>query len=457
MTAAQELDQLVERRNGLSARIGPKKQAGQDVTTLIREHAEITERIKWIQEGLSATAETGEDSDTRELRVEVVTQADEFEAMRDDWHQLEEASDNFSVFMSWEWMYTWWEVFGRGKQLHIITVRDHNDKLVGLVPVMRVRKLAGLRRSEELAFIGTGARAKSDYLGFMAAGPQRNRITQLELDRLLSDVADLGQATLSGIAGDDVDTGRLLAATVARGFACAVANDSVSVNGELPATFEEFIASVPSKNRRNYLRHQEERLRDTFDSVEYVECESRQDLPAFIEILGSLVDERVRSGIAKSAWRNEHFREFIERVCERLLSRGVVKLDLLRLDRRVGAAMLGFAYRGTHFCYQLGFDGAYAKYGPVHCLLGTRIRRLISDGVTRFEFGRGVARYKARYFQGRPRLLRVLVVPDEPEKLRAAGYTLFRHGMRDSVKRIIAGLQVTRRVRDVDSPSRDRV
>src|SRR5258708_28460269 len=57
----------------------------------------------------------------------------EFDSLRGEWNALLRRSAMDSVFLRWEWMRTWWDIFNRNRKLFILTIR-FNDRLVGLAP-----------------------------------------------------------------------------------------------------------------------------------------------------------------------------------------------------------------------------------------------------------------------------------------------------------------------------------
>jgi CelD/BcsL family acetyltransferase involved in cellulose biosynthesis len=87
------------------------------------------------------------------LTVDVITDVEGFRALEHDWRALYEASREATPFQTWDWLYTWWEVYGAPDTLRLVTVRD-GDRLAGVLPLM----VAGRGR---LQFIGTGL---SDHL-----------------------------------------------------------------------------------------------------------------------------------------------------------------------------------------------------------------------------------------------------------------------------------------------------
>ena len=57
------------------------------------------------------------------VQVRRLTDA-EFGALRDDWNALlcRSAADN--IFLTWEWLHTWWEHFGSNKNLLLLAIED---------------------------------------------------------------------------------------------------------------------------------------------------------------------------------------------------------------------------------------------------------------------------------------------------------------------------------------------
>jgi hypothetical protein len=88
-----------------------------------------------------------------ELTVDVIRDGDAFRALDDGWHTLYDASPGATPFQTWEWLYTWWEIYGTPGGLRLVIAR-RDDRLVGALPLM----VTGPGR---LQFVGTGL---SDHL-----------------------------------------------------------------------------------------------------------------------------------------------------------------------------------------------------------------------------------------------------------------------------------------------------
>ena len=71
----------------------------------------------------------------RDLKSAVLTNSQAFNALREEWQDLYHDSLRSTPFQSWPWLYSWWEAFGEGYELRLITVRE-GSLLVGLIPLM---------------------------------------------------------------------------------------------------------------------------------------------------------------------------------------------------------------------------------------------------------------------------------------------------------------------------------
>ena len=97
--------------------------------------------------------------DMAEVVVEVVEDSLGFAALEEEWEDLHRQCPRATPFQSWAWLYSWWEYYGEGYELRLITMR-HEGLLVGIIPLMLERGW-GLGK---LLFVGTGPSAHLDVL-----------------------------------------------------------------------------------------------------------------------------------------------------------------------------------------------------------------------------------------------------------------------------------------------------
>jgi CelD/BcsL family acetyltransferase involved in cellulose biosynthesis len=94
-------------------------------------------------------------------QITILKETRQFANLEDEWQELYHNAPLATPFQSWEWLYSWWEFYGEGYQLRLITVRSEG-LLVGILPLMLKRKRWGFER---LLFLGTGI---TDYLDVVA-------------------------------------------------------------------------------------------------------------------------------------------------------------------------------------------------------------------------------------------------------------------------------------------------
>jgi CelD/BcsL family acetyltransferase involved in cellulose biosynthesis len=109
--------------------------------------------------------------------------------LEDEWEDLYRNSPLATPFQSWAWLYSWWEFYGKGYELRLVTIRC-DGLLVGLMPLMLQRR-GGFGR---LLFVGTGP---TDYQDILAREGWESRVSEAGVRALRQmagwQVADLQQ------------------------------------------------------------------------------------------------------------------------------------------------------------------------------------------------------------------------------------------------------------------------
>src|SRR2546428_11730535 len=102
-------------------------------------------------------------SEARTAGVARIEDPSAFDGLRAEWNELLEASPSKSLFLTWEWLFTWWKHLADGRRLSILVVHAAGE-LVAIAPLTwRPRRLGHLLSVRSLEFLGTGS-VGSDYL-----------------------------------------------------------------------------------------------------------------------------------------------------------------------------------------------------------------------------------------------------------------------------------------------------
>ena len=112
------------------------------------------------------------------LRVDTIVDATAFGELRNEWSALLETSPSDCLFVTWEWLHTWWTHLRGNAKLTLITVRRGSD-LIAIAPF--ASDGADLFGSPRLSFLGEG-RVGSDYLDVVVHifTPEKREFYRLE-------------------------------------------------------------------------------------------------------------------------------------------------------------------------------------------------------------------------------------------------------------------------------------
>src|SRR5260370_6782202 len=114
--------------------------------------------------------------------VKLIRTAEEFCKLRDEWNVLLESSSSTCVFLTHEWLSTWWKHLSEGRKLAILTARD-GGKLIGILP-LAIRPPQYARMMPQVAeFIGSGV-IGSDYLDAIIEGGREYDVLRAFVEEL---------------------------------------------------------------------------------------------------------------------------------------------------------------------------------------------------------------------------------------------------------------------------------
>ena len=322
------------------------------------------------------------------LRLSVITDPNKFERLQPEWDAVIGRDPNATVFQTWEWQYTWWRHFGRGKKPFILLMSSDSDGSPCAIAPLILKPYAS-RPLRELAFMGLGV---SDYLDIVSLPAYREKAAarafeQIESSATAWDIVDLHQVR----AGSLVDQAGLNGTGDCRR---EVVDHEVCPVVELSASWDEYKASL-GKSLRFNIGYYERSLRKQYD-VE-IGLATAESLDAEMDSLFRLHTQRWRSRKLPGVLSGSRIQAFHKEAARRFVDRGWLRLYYLKLDGVTRASLYCFAFSDSVYYYLGGFDPELSKYGPGTILTARAIRDAIEDGRSRFDLLRGCEDYKLRW------------------------------------------------------------
>lgn len=330
------------------------------------------------------------------MKTVLLKETKEIIALEHEWENLLERAANRSVFMTWDWLVTWWEVFGKDRELWWLLVRDEGGKLIGGAPLCMRRGRMGLAlKHRELRWIGTGAPVSPEHLDIVAAADRRIEVGR-EMARFLAErFADWDVLILQDITDSAALAYGLAHQLTEGGAACSIQDQFPRVPViSLPPSYGDYFRSLSSRMRAQLARHRRKTSREL--GVRFrIWSESGQGLPAALQNFERVFAARKESvGIGNKFEKVRGYREFHYRLCSRLAKKGWLYLAFLENSQHTFAAEYNFKYGGTLSSYQFGFDPTFAKNNVFKVLRSLVIQDAIEQGLQEFDLLRGEEPYK---------------------------------------------------------------
>lgn len=298
------------------------------------------------------------------------------------WRELLQRDPNRHVFATPEWNKSWWEEFGAGKDLRILTLR-RDGEVMALVPLYRKPEEGG----QILRFVG--GIDLTDYLGPICALDDRWQVA----DSLVSWFKE------TDLEWDEFDGHNmpvpfgfaefLAERADAAGFSFELDQEETSAILPLPDSWDEYLTELKSKERHELRRKVRRIARDHPDfEIRLAENETLdKDFKIFVEM------HRGAEG-HKGHFMRPEIATFFDRVARSFTELGWLRLHLLEIGGRAVASTFSFELEGTFYLYNSAYEPDAARLSPGFVLVAHLVEDAITRGLERFDFLRGPERYK---------------------------------------------------------------
>jgi CelD/BcsL family acetyltransferase involved in cellulose biosynthesis len=300
------------------------------------------------------------------------------EAVGPEWSRL--AAANGALFLTHEWVSSWWESFGDG-QLLATLLRTPDGSLRGaaccrLSPAGELTSPTEFDHSHEWDVLARDDASRRDVWDAIARFRARRAFLTLLPDR-------------SDGAGAACERLRRAGYRVVRNRA------KVSPYLPLPASWDDLLGSV-SRNLRYQWRHNRRALeRDGGLVFRTTRGEDglERDLDRFLELEASGWKGRAGTAIVCEPRAEALYRRFA-----RLAAReGWLRLSFLEIGGTPVAGVYDCAFAGRAFCVRSAFDERYAHRSPGLVLIGEALRRSIEEGLAEYDFLGAAEHHKLRW------------------------------------------------------------
>ena len=346
--------------------------------------------IKSIRRVTESSTRRG-DKLLKSLNIKAVTQLDEFSALEDEWKALMRNSNSDNVFLTWEWISTWWECFSTGRQLWILTVRRiHDGKLLGLAP-LNIQRVSykNIFSYCELSFMENQL-AAPDHLDIISRAGSEEDVAAAFVSYIFEN-----RSMWDAIRLDNIASGSFFLHLILQ-----KKNSPTMIFYQpcpyipLTETWENYLSGLSKNARHNILRYGNRLRKEYPDQVNCWRVEKKDALLNMTDIFFSLHLDRKSEQQQESTLKEQQLLVFIRKVVQKFNENGWLHFYMLTVQEEPIAAILCFYYKGLFSFYQQGHHPAWAVYSPGRQITAHAVQQAILNGAREFDFLRGDESFK---------------------------------------------------------------
>lgn len=319
-----------------------------------------------------------------------IASLDDFTSLADEWDELLKKSDQGNVFLSYEWMHNWWQVYGTGEELFLLICRSVEDgALVGILPLYRKQE-GWLPRVKLLKFIA-GSDVGSDFLEPVNLPGKRQQVFESFFEYLEKNKHEWDVIEFSSV---EVDSSFYFFLNDKKNKFSTFVPDSIQICPyvTLPESWGEMLSSLSKKVRQKVGYYRRSLARN--GSYEIARVADEKELKDSLDYLMRIRKDRLEAKGIDFDKVSCLYKKFHEKIMADFLRKGWLDLYFLKFQNKPVAFVYQFVFQERIFFYQTGFDRTYGAQSVGFVLLGHVIEGAIKEKKILFEFLRGDEKYK---------------------------------------------------------------
>jgi CelD/BcsL family acetyltransferase involved in cellulose biosynthesis len=321
------------------------------------------------------------------FQVERIQTESEFFGLKEAWISLVEEIPNAPIFLTWQWISTWWRHYGEEGALWILVVRDESGAILGIAPWMRLHNGFGPFAVRRIAFIGSGI-VYPAHLDLLAKPGAEDAVCAAVLRYLEQERSAWDLLELTALAHNSL----LRSALATRDGAYRERDPMPCPYTILPDSWEAFAQETLSAAMRRNLRYYRRRLeRDHPGEVRFEQVADAEEVLPALDALVRLHQKRWTQQGQHTALSESCFVAFHKELAATLLAHDWLRLCQLKVGDQVIASNYCFRYRGVLYGYQKGFDPEWERYSPGQILQAYQVEQAIEEGTREFDMLHGPA------------------------------------------------------------------
>lgn len=299
-----------------------------------------------------------------------------FDSLDSYWNNPSQHLKWGSVFVLPSWLRVWWHVFRSRADLCLFSVKNQAG-VIGIAPLKR--------EGSRVSFIGSAD--VCDYLDFIVLPGEESIFFEAVLDHLGQN--GVSEMDLRSLRPDSTVITSLIGAAQKRGHKVVYSQEDVSLETELPSTWEQYLRGL-SRKQSHELERKLRRLSEAGE-IEYRCQEVKQVDPVMMNTFLKLF---VQSRQDKAEFMTAQMESFFRATAAAMAEIGLLRFGTLEIARKTVAMIMGFDFDNAYCLYNSGYDPEFSSLSVGILLKALCIKESIEAGKSKFDFLKGDEDYK---------------------------------------------------------------
>jgi len=367
--------------------------------------------------------------------IRIVTDSKEFEGLKEVWDSiLRECEEDSSIYLTHEWVWTWWKHFGEGKNLNILVI-ERKGRVIGIIPLMKVEYRIGFVKVCMLETIGS---TNCNHCGLVSVDSREEAMNAFlaYLERELAISKLVVRLTFVPEDSNFLALLRTHSGVVSKTTVIQEKLMTLAPNVLLPATWDEYFTSLSHKRRKTLRRAL--RSLENGHTVDFKHLTTDTLEEGFNEFF-DLHQARWKSINIRGVFSNPEVKDFYREIASQFVRKDWLHFSCLSADGKMVAAAYGFVYNKKLYKVTAARDIQYSEYDIGHLHNMYVLQDAIKKQLRECDFLKGGEPYKFHWTKSARKYMQIVMLEKDflfGLKLKSLDaflrlYAIRQHGLRE--------------------------
>ncbi|MDD5617769.1 MAG: GNAT family N-acetyltransferase [Candidatus Omnitrophica bacterium] len=344
------------------------------------------------------------------MHTVIIDRYEDLLKMKKDWNKLLNSSAHNIVFLTFEWLSSWWENYGEANELFVILVKD-GDEVIAIAPLMiKLNNYSNIIKTRKIQFISHNV---SDYMDFIVSRNPKECFEAIFAEIVIRKKRwDYAEFAFIASNSPFLEYWKTNIARL-KTFMKFINNKEASVVIDMYKninSWQEFKKTI-SKKRISNLERSSQSLSKmgefSFNRIkEFPEINSQ--FSHFI----TLHKKRCEKTGVDNLINNQIKINYYTTLARKFSDNGWFDFSSIKLDDKYIAMAIGYVYNNAYYYYLPTFNQDYHKYSPGNLLIKYLLEDFYKeDKIKKFDLLRGKESYKYIWSNNEICLLRIKLYP----------------------------------------------